>query len=62
ILVIIIISICIGGLSGKVYRGIRKQTAPGLLTGLTLNKCARTPRRGSTTPFGLFNRTTARKR
>ncbi|AUJ83841.1 hypothetical protein EcCFBP13530_02675 [Enterobacter cancerogenus] len=61
-MVIIIISICIDGLSGKVYRGIRKQASPGLLNGLTLNKCIRTPRRGSTTPFGLFNRTTARKR
>ncbi|RAH27396.1 hypothetical protein DOT37_21175 [Pantoea agglomerans] len=61
-MVIIIISVCIDGLSGKVYRGIRKQASSGLLTGLPLNKCIRTPRRGNTTPFGLFNRTTALKR
>ncbi|QAZ74946.1 hypothetical protein FORC82_p425 (plasmid) [Escherichia coli] len=35
---------------------------PDSLFGLTLHKCVRTSRRSCPTPFGLFNRTMARKR
>ncbi|EEY6170681.1 hypothetical protein C7B11_24800 [Escherichia coli] len=87
-MVIIIISICVCVVPGKVEReqtspvqrrfylqtsegetirmmhrvSKKSRFFPDSLFGLTLHKCVRTSRRSCPTPFGLFNRTMARKR